>query len=59
MADRSSNALIWIVAAIVALLFLRHNEVARQAPDFALQGAHGGEYRLDSFRGWRICGSRV
>jgi peroxiredoxin len=51
MADRSSNALIWIAAGFAAFLFLRHNEIGRQAPDFALQGAYGGEYRLDSFRG--------
>ena len=51
MADRSSSPLIWIVAAAALFLFLRHNEVGRPAPDFALQGAYGGEYRLDSFRG--------
>lgn len=51
MADRSSNALIWIAAGTAVFLFLRHNEIGRQAPDFALQGAYGGEYRLDSFRG--------
>src|ERR1035438_10246594 len=37
-------------AGLAVLLFLRHNEIRRQAPDFALQGAYGGEYRLDSFR---------
>jgi thiol-disulfide isomerase/thioredoxin len=51
MSDRSSSPLIWIAVAVVVFLFLRHNEVGRQAPDFALQGAYGGEYRLDSFRG--------
>jgi peroxiredoxin len=51
VADRSSNPLIWIAAGVAVFLFLRHNEVGRQAPDFALQGAYGGEYRLDSFRG--------
>jgi cytochrome c biogenesis protein CcmG/thiol:disulfide interchange protein DsbE len=51
MADRSSNAPIWIAAAVAAFLLLRHNDVGRQAPDFALQGAYGGQYRLDSFRG--------
>ena len=51
MADRSSSPLIWIAAAVVVFLFLRNNEVGRSAPDFALQGAYGGEYRLDSFRG--------
>ncbi len=51
MADRSSSPLIWIAAGVAVLLLLRHNEVGRQAPDFALQGAYGGEYRLDSFRG--------
>jgi thiol-disulfide isomerase/thioredoxin len=43
--------LIWIAAGTAVFLFLRHNEIGRQAPDFALQGAYGGEYRLDSFRG--------
>ncbi|MGA3044250.1 MAG: TlpA disulfide reductase family protein [Bryobacteraceae bacterium] len=51
MGDRSSNAPIWIVAGIVAFLLLRHNDIGRPAPDFALRGAYGGEYRLDSFRG--------
>jgi peroxiredoxin len=51
VADRSSSALIWIAAGFAAFLFFRHNEVGRQAPEFALQGAYGGEYRLDSFRG--------
>ncbi len=51
MGDRSSSPLIWIAAALVVLLFLRHNEVGRAAPDFALRGAYGGEYSLDSFRG--------
>lgn len=51
MADRSSSPLVWIAAAVVVFLFLRHNEVGRQAPDFTLQGAYGGEYRLDSFSG--------
>ena len=51
MADRSSSPLIWIAAGLAVFLFLRHNEIGRQAPDFALQGAYGGEYRLDSFRG--------
>jgi peroxiredoxin len=51
MADRSSSPLIWIAAAVAVFLFLRHSEVGRQAPDFALQGAYGGEYRLDTFRG--------
>jgi len=51
MGDRSSNPLIWIVAGVAVLLFLRHSDVGRQAPDFALEGAYGGEYRLDSFRG--------
>jgi peroxiredoxin len=51
MGDRSSSPLVWIAAAVVVLLFLRHNEVGRAAPDFALRGAYGGEYSLDSFRG--------
>jgi len=51
MAGRSSNPLIWIAAGLAAILFFRNGEVGRQAPDFALQGAYGGEYRLDSFRG--------
>jgi len=51
MADRSSSPLIWIAAGAALFLFFRHNEIGRQAPDFALQGAYGGEYRLDSFRG--------
>lgn len=51
MAHRSSSAWIWIAAAVAAFLFLRHNDVGRPAPDFALRGAYGGEYRLDSFRG--------
>lgn len=51
MADRSSSPLIWIAGAVAVFLFLRHGEIGRQAPDFALQGAYGGEYRLDSFRG--------
>jgi peroxiredoxin len=51
MADGSSNVPIWIAAGVAVFLFLRHNEVGRQAPDFALRGAYGGEYRLDSFRG--------
>ena len=51
MADRFSSTLIWIAAAFAVFLFFRHGEVGRPAPDFALQGAYGGEYRLDSFRG--------
>ncbi|HTT65683.1 MAG TPA: TlpA disulfide reductase family protein [Bryobacteraceae bacterium] len=51
MADRSTSPLIWIAAALAVFLFLRHNDIGRQAPDFALRGAYGGEYRLDSFRG--------
>ena len=51
MADRSSSPLIWIAAGAALFLFFRHNEIGRQAPDFALQGAYGGEYKLDSFRG--------
>ena len=51
MGNRSSNPLIWIAAAVAVFLFLRHNDVGRKAPDFALQGAYGGEYRLDSFHG--------
>ena len=45
--------LIWIAAAVgvFVFLFLRDNEVGRRAPEFALHGAYGGEYRLDSFRG--------
>ncbi len=51
MGDRSSSPIIWIAVAIVVIIWLGHNEVGRQAPDFALQGAYGGEYRLDSFHG--------
>jgi thiol-disulfide isomerase/thioredoxin len=51
MGDRSSSALLWIAAAFVVFLFLRHNEIGRPAPDFELQGAYGGEYHLDSFHG--------
>jgi peroxiredoxin len=51
MVERSSNAPIWIAIGVAVFLFLRHSEVGRQAPDFVLQGAYGGEYRLDSFRG--------
>lgn len=51
MADQSSRPLIWIAAAIAGFLYVCHNEVGRQAPEFALQGAYGGEYRLDAFRG--------
>jgi len=51
MADRSSSPLIWIADGVAAFLIFQRNEVGRQAPDFALQGAYGGEYRLDSFRG--------
>jgi thiol-disulfide isomerase/thioredoxin len=51
MSDRSSSPLIWIVAGLAVFLFLRHNDIGRAAPEFALHGAYGGEYRLDSFRG--------
>jgi peroxiredoxin len=51
MSDRSSSPLIWIAGAVAVFLFIRHNEIGRAAPDFALKGAYGGEYHLDSFRG--------
>ena len=51
MADRSSSPLLWIAAAVAVFFFLRHSEVGREAPEFALQGAYGGEYHRDSFRG--------
>jgi len=51
MSGRSSSPLIWFAAAVGLFLFLGRNEIGRRAPDFALQGAYGGEYRLDSFRG--------
>jgi peroxiredoxin len=51
MDDRSSSPLLWIAAAVLLFLFLRHSDVGRAAPEFALQGAYGGEYRLDTFRG--------
>jgi len=51
MPDRSVSPLLLIALALAAFLFLRNNEVGRQAPDFALRGAYGGEYHLDSFRG--------
>jgi peroxiredoxin len=51
MPDRSSSPLIWIAAALAVFLFIRHSDVGRAAPDFALQGAYGGEYHLDSFQG--------
>src|ERR1017187_10306307 len=51
MADRSSSPLIWLTPGLAVFLFLRHNEIGRQAPDFALQGAYGGVDRLASLRG--------
>ena len=51
MAQRSPNPLIWIAIAAAVFLFLRHNDIGRQAPEFTLQGAYGGDYHLDSFRG--------
>lgn len=51
MAERSSSPLIWIAAALAVLVLFRDREIGRTAPDFALEGAYGGEYRLDSFRG--------
>jgi len=51
MAERSSSPLPWIAVAVAVFFFLRHNEVGRQAPDFTLQGAYGGQYSLDSFHG--------
>jgi len=51
MRERSSSPLIWIVAAIAIFLYLRNSESGRAAPDFTVQGAYGGEYRLDTFRG--------
>lgn len=37
--------------ALAVLFFLRNSDVGKKAPDFALQGAYGGEFHLDSFRG--------
>jgi cytochrome c biogenesis protein CcmG/thiol:disulfide interchange protein DsbE len=51
MAGRSPKKLIWIIGGLVAVLFLRNNQVGRQAPDFTLEGAYGADYHLDSFRG--------
>jgi thiol-disulfide isomerase/thioredoxin len=51
MAERSASKLIWLAAALVAFFIFRGSEIGRTAPDFALEGAYGGEYRLDSFRG--------
>jgi peroxiredoxin len=51
MQSRSSSPLVWIAAGLALVLFLRHDRIGRAAPDFALQGAYGGQYRLDSFRG--------
>lgn len=51
MAERYANPLIWIAVAAALFLFLRHNDIGRQAPEFTLQGAYGGDYHLDSFRG--------
>ena len=51
MPERSSSFLLWIAAAIILVFFLRHDQVGRAAPDFALEGAYGGQYHLDSFRG--------
>jgi cytochrome c biogenesis protein CcmG, thiol:disulfide interchange protein DsbE len=51
MSRSNSNAFIWVVLALGLVAFLRHNNVGRTAPDFALQGAYGGQYHLDTFRG--------
>ncbi len=51
MTDRSSSPMLWIALAVIIIFVLRHNDVGRAAPDFALQGAYGGDYHLDSFRG--------
>jgi peroxiredoxin len=51
MADRSASPLIWIALAVVAFFYLRGTQIGRAAPDFALNGAYGGQYHLDSFRG--------
>ena len=51
MENRSSSLFIWLIVGLAAFVLFRHSEVGRAAPDFALHGAYGGEYRLDSFRG--------
>ncbi len=51
MPEQSSSRLIWFAAALVIFLIVRHGDIGRQAPDFNLQGAYGGAYHLDSFRG--------
>ena len=51
MQDRSSSALAWVAAGLALVLFFRHDQIGRTAPDFALQGAYGGQYHVDSFRG--------
>ena len=51
MENRSSSALIWIAAALALVVCLRQSQIGRAAPYFTLQGAYGGQYHLDSFRG--------
>lgn len=51
MAARSSSPLLWIVGAAAVCLLLSRNETGREAPEFTLQGAYGGEYSRDTFRG--------
>ncbi|MFN7994781.1 MAG: TlpA disulfide reductase family protein [Bryobacteraceae bacterium] len=47
----SSANLFWVVVVLAALWVFGTHERGRPAPDFALQGAYGGRYHLDSFRG--------
>ncbi len=51
MGSSSSKALLVIAGVLAAIVFFGHDDVGRPAPDFDLQGAYGGAFHLDSFRG--------